>query len=92
MPTRKAELPIMYEVGEVILIQSGEYSDKSTHGVFRVKVAFDKDAMIEAFKLANPDLDGYDAHGGFVGWLTKQGVLEEIDHHVMHIGSYGDLE
>lgn len=90
MPTRKAELPIMYEVGGVILIQSGEYSDKSTHGIFRVKVAFDKHAMIEAFKLTIGEF--WSEHGAFVVWLVKQGVLEEIDHHVMHIGSYGDLE
>jgi hypothetical protein len=79
-----------YEVGYVILVQSGEYSDKSTHGVFRVKVAFEKDAMIDAFKLTKAGED-YFEHGEFVTWLDSQGVVEEIIYHVMHIGSYGDL-
>lgn len=83
-----------YKAGVVLQITSGEYSDKSTHAIARVKVDFDLETMIAAFKLTkvhDPDHDYYD-HSEFVSWLSKTGVIEDIDYNVMHIGSYGRLE
>jgi hypothetical protein len=83
--------PPDYKVGDLLHITSGEYSDKCTQTIARVVVSFDKAAMIAAFKLSN-DTEEYDVQSRFVKWLIHQGVVEEMEYSVMHLGGYSELE
>lgn len=81
------------EVGSLLLIQTGEYSDRMTTGPFRVLKRLDRvevsKAFISEFKPEDegdrPDPDA------FLPWLAKNGYVEDVESTLWHVGSYGDF-
>jgi hypothetical protein len=84
--------------GELYLLQKGAYSDKCTVGLFRalkdftvpeLDAAFRNEHATELFKLEDYEIIEWDPTEAWVPWLIKQGYIEEVDYHVIHIGDYG---
>ncbi len=84
------------KAGMMLVLETGEYSDFSVTGPFRVMRDFDQAQIVETFKAKwkpkydfkkTPDTDD------FMGWLSRGGYIQDIDGVVSwHIGSYGRLE
>lgn len=82
--------------GTILILESGEYSDKSWHGPFRVLKDFDQAEISQTFRdnwSPGPDSwrdkeDG-PGRGDFLSWLVRNGYVEDLDGVVAwHIGSY----
>ncbi len=88
-----------FTTGEHLLIDTGEYSDSSTSGPFRILRDFDMHEVAEAFRLkvdggvvkeswetdANPE--------GFIAHLSTEGYIIDVENsRRIHIGSYGELK
>lgn len=82
------------KVGEILVLESGEYSDKSWHGPFRVLKDFKlREAAEQMRSEFKPTCDSeVPDPWGLIGWLTQHGYIEDIEHLSAHIGSYGQLE
>lgn len=71
---------------DVLLIASGEYSDYQNCG-YKVCKPFTFDEAHAEFKAT---ASGYLEE--FTGWLVRNGYIELLEIHEVHIGSYGRLE
>ena len=85
--------------GATLVFETGEYSDYSFTGPFRVLRAFDQAEIVEAYKAAwraeHPTPGVWDEADspGLVAWMVKGGYVEDVPNVVSwHIGSYGRLE
>ena len=85
-----------YKAGELMLIEMGEYSDKSWRGPFRVLKDFDIVELAEHLKATwkRGKNDYTDSPGPyeFAEWIAKEGYIEDVECRSVHIGSYGDIE
>jgi hypothetical protein len=84
------------KTGELLILETGEYSDKQWHGPYRVLKDFTigeaRDAYVDQWK---PEPDGWREQpdpDGFSGWLVAQQFIEHVDAKWVYIGSYGRLE
>jgi hypothetical protein len=94
LQTPTPESPALFKAGELLLLESGEYSDKSWAGPFRVLKDFDiREAAGEVKAAYKPDYDG-DEPGttNLREWLFTNGFLEDVECRSIHIGSYGRIE
>lgn len=90
--TKTTTLP----VGSVIILHTGEYSDKQARGPYKTLKPFNGDELVFKFISGwvpkwegdeTPDPSEFDA------WLFTAGYLEPIENVThWHIGSYGRLE
>lgn len=85
------------EAGATLVIETGEYSDYSLDGPFKVLKAFDQAEIAETFERDwQPSSDSlYDRPDGreFVSWLTRHGYIEDVPNVISwHVGSYGRFE
>lgn len=83
--------------GHLLIIETGEYSDRSWHGPFRVLKDFDQAEVSETFRQEwSPDEcswrdreDGPSEHD-IMPWLARNGYIDDVDNvRVWHVGSYG---
>lgn len=84
----------LFKAGELLVLEDGEYSDKSWAGPFRVVKDFDIREAEEACRAAHkPTYEG-DEPGPweFREWLCKTGYLADVDCRSIHIGSYSRIE
>lgn len=83
-----------FQTAEIIVLETGEYSDHSWHGPYRALKDFDIREAAEEFKASFKPEDEWDRPGPyeFVAWLAKAGFVEAIDCRTVHVGSYGTLE
>lgn len=88
---------MLIKAGTILVMETGEYSDYTFTGPFRVLRDFDQGGAAEQHKAQwMPEPDGWRDEpdtDSFIGWLNREGFIEEIDGVVSwHIGSYGRLE
>lgn len=85
-----------YKAGELLILEDGEYSDKSWAGPFRVLKDFDIVELAEQLKSTfKPAEHHYSEEPGpsdFREWLHTQGFIEDVECRSVHVGSYGTLE
>lgn len=84
-------------VGTTLVFETGEYSDYSFTGPFRVLREFDQAEICETFKDAwrEQEYDEWDKPDGpdLIAWMAKEGYVEDIPNVVSwHVGSYGELD
>lgn len=85
-------------VGTVLVIETGEYSDRQSCSPVRVIRRFKKSSVANNFKKEwKPDSEDYWRKGpsphDFLPWLVAKGYVEAIDNtHDWHVGSYGEFE
>ena len=93
------------EVGTVLIIEVGEYSDRRWSGPVRVIKPFIKADAADKFvkqherrrRYWKPEYEGdeYDKPDpdAFLPWLVKTGYVEHVDNVTSwHVGSYGDFD
>lgn len=85
--------------GQIIMLENGEYSDRTWNGPYIVERPFDIAERMEYVRRHWPEVKGEveiyrdtpDAYF-FIGWLIKEGYITTDLHCTsFHIGSYGDL-
>lgn len=83
-----------FKVGDLVILETGEYSDRSWHGPFRALKDFNIREAAQEFQDGFKPEDEWDRAGPheFVAWLSSSGYLEEVDAASVHVGSYGSLE
>ena len=85
-----------YKAGELVILENGEYSDRSWSGPFRVLKDFDMVELAEQLKATfQPEQDHYSSEPGpydFIQWLSAEGYLQDVECRRVHVGSYGQLE
>jgi hypothetical protein len=91
-------------VGQLIVFETGEYSDRSWIGPLRALKPFKQSEVAAAYVASCPprgdeDIWDWQERGGptpdgFLAWLTRQGYVEDIEPRPVcwHIGSYGEFE
>jgi hypothetical protein len=86
------------KAGATLVLETGEYSDYTFHGPFRVLRDFDQAEAVEQHKAAwrcDPEKSWDDKPdtNSFIGWLNREGMIEDIPGVVSwHIGNYMSLE
>ena len=84
-----------YKAGELLILETGEYSDKSWSGPFKVLKDFDiREAAAQYKSEFKPDENSYSDEPSpyeFRDWLSKTGLIEDVDCRSVHIGSYGSV-
>lgn len=85
---------LIYPKGTVLLLEEGEYSDRSYCGhlvtVRDLNLREAGASYAEQYK-AEDEYDRPDP-SGFVAWLVAEQFAMPLDHSEAHIGSYGRLE
>lgn len=91
----RADLDVPFKVGDLLIIETGEYSDSSWAGPVRVIREFTRRDVGERYrKEGKPDYSWEEKPGphGFLPWLVKERYVEAVDNvHSWHVGSYGDF-
>ena len=91
------DLSQVLKKGTLLVIETGEYSDRNWFGPIRMLKSATKEKLVGEYKdqwvqeknsyQDKPDCDG------FLPWLIKSGYAEDVDNvHSWHVGSYGDFE
>ena len=82
--------------GTILVLETGEYSDYTFSGPFRVLRDFDQTEVVAAHVaqwIAPNDWEKAPDTDSFMGWLSSERYIEPIDGVVSwYIGSYGRLE
>lgn len=81
--------------GSLLLLTRGEYSDYDVTAVGRALETFDpEDLRQEWYGLHPGDREQCSADlSAFVAWLINaKGLIEELEHVELHVGSYANLE
>lgn len=82
--------------GYLLIIETGEYSDRSWAGPVRVKKEFSRMEVAEQYKRewkSENDWEQRPTDHGFLPWLIAKGFVEDVDTVTSwHVGSYGDFE
>jgi hypothetical protein len=87
--------------GTLLIIETGEYSDKTWNGPVRVLKPLSKSQVADQFreehrKSWEPKFAGdwYECRpDDFLPWLVAAGYVEHVDDvHSWHVGSYGEFE
>lgn len=83
--------------GTLLIVETGEYSDRSWSDPVRVLKDVLKANLVEEFKRKwKKPKDGWrdtPSPDDFLPWLVKTGYVEFVDNvHSWHVGSYGEFE
>jgi len=79
--------------GDIVIFETGEYSDYGIAGVFVANETFSLDDQVAIFlkKPVDPDAFGrFDAHA-FMQWLVELDYVHEQKVLRAHLGSYGSV-
>jgi hypothetical protein len=83
----------MVKAGQLISIESGEYSDYGVHGFFVALANFDPmEERKEWIASKSGQDDAYYPRDEFIAVLLRKGFLLEIEYDRMDLGSYGEAE
>lgn len=86
------DLDQVLEAGTLLIIETGEYSDKSWDGPIRVVRAAKKGDLKAAFLASWMPTDAWDETPGaddFLPWLIKEGWVEYVENVTSwHVGDY----
>ena len=85
------------EKGTLLVLETGEYSDRSTMDPVRLLVTATKQELADAYraqwKKGADDWNDEPDASGFIAWLTATKKVEAVDNvHTWHVGSYGRFE
>lgn len=91
------DLSQILKKGTLLIIETGEYNDRTWFGPFRMLKDAMKETLAKQYKAQwKPDKDGWPDKpdpDGFISWLTVAGFIEDVsDVHSWHVGSYGRFE
>jgi hypothetical protein len=89
--------------GTLLIVETGEYSDRSCNGPVRLLKTFTKAQLVEDFRsewksfVKTSDdwryTDDVLDSNAFLPWLITSGRVEEVDIvHSWHVGSYGEFK
>lgn len=74
--------------GDVLSIETGEYSDKWTAGPFNVLKEMEYDNLLQAYKDDQTD-DDWLTCSDFITWLMKNGYIEDTPNsHSWYVEDY----
>lgn len=91
------DLSQVLKKGTLLVIETGEYSDRNWFGPVRLLKDTTKAKLVEAYKkewVKEPDSwrDAPDPDG-FLPWLVKSKRAEDVANvHSWHVGSYGEFD
>ena len=77
----------------IVLSTAGAYSDYRVLGIFEwLSHVTPAEALVD-FLSEKPEFQQSNAfdEDEFTGWLSKGGYIRDLEHHVMHLASYGDV-
>ena len=90
------DLSQVLKKGTLLIIETGEYSDRRWNGPVRMLGDFMKADLAERFKAGwKPKKEWEDKPSSedFLPWLIEQKLVEHVDDvESWHVGSYGDFE
>lgn len=83
--------------GTLLVIETGEYSDRTWYGPVRLLKAASRQQMADAFKSSwkkGPDDWGDTPDpSDFLPWLVSENWVEHVDNvYAWHVGSYGQFD
>lgn len=80
--------------GETLLISTGEYSDYSVAGAFKVLIPFSPSDVLASYIEQNPkEREEYGFEfTKFTHYMVTQSYLEEIPSVELHLGDYGTAD
>lgn len=95
-----SDLDQTLKAGTLLVIETGEYSDRWWDGPVRVVKAFRKQDAVDAFRAAFVPYKNDDYQyvtepepSAFLPWLIANGYVEHVDGvHSWHVGSAGEFE
>lgn len=85
------------EKGNLLIVETGEYSDRGWGGPVRMLVSATKQELADAYRAEWNKKDYPDNWHGEIGpddflpWLIKSKRAEHVDVHAWHVGSYSDF-
>lgn len=89
------------KVGDLLVIETGEYSDRGWSGPVRMLVTATKQELADAYRAEWKKEDflknGYSWNDianpdDFLPWLVKTGRAEHVDCNSWHVGCYSKFE
>jgi len=92
-----SDLSQTLKAGTLLIIETGEYSDKQWNGPVRMLGDYTKKELAELFLrewAPEPEKD-WQTHArpeNFLSWLVKSGKVEFVPAENWHVGCYGDFE
>lgn len=83
--------------GSLLVIETGEYSDRSWANPVRMRKSATKSDLVDAFraqwKPSESTWNDKPDPSEFLPWLVAAGWVEDVDNvAAWHVGSYGDFE
>ena len=82
--------------GTILIIETGEYSDRHWHGPVRLLKTTTKEKLAADYRRTwKPQNEWEDRPepSGFLPWLVQTKRAEDIENvHAWHVGSYGEFE
>ncbi len=83
-----------YKAGELILVTEGQYSDQSTHGLFRALRDFTAKEAVAAFlatTLQEKGRYGFRGLDAITPSLVANGYVEELTYSELWLGGYSTI-
>jgi len=89
-----------FKAGELMTISTGEYSDYCVNGLFSVLKDFDAQVQLAAWAAeTGREMTGDGVYSNYqnkqidyMGWLNRNGFVEDVTFRELHIGDYGETE
>lgn len=89
-----------FNVGELVALSTGEYSDYCVNGLFVVLKNFDAQVLLDDWaketgrELVNGTVraDYSNQQVDFIGWLNNGGYVKDVEYRELHTGNYGKTE
>ena len=83
--------------GTLLIVETGEYSDRGWAGPVRLLKTFTKAQLADDYRSEwKKPKDGWHDQpdpDGFLPWLIESGRAEDVDNvHSWHVGSYSEFE
>lgn len=91
-----SDLTQRLNAGDLLIIETGEYSDSRYHGPVRMLVSAMKQELAEAYRREWVQTDEWKEEpdgDGFLPWLIRTKRAEHVDNvHAWHVGGYSEFE
>lgn len=92
----KDDLRQVLKKGTILIIETGEYSDRNWNGPVRLLESFTKEELADAFRREWKPKNKWEDKpepGDFLPWLIETKRAEDVEGvHSWHVGSYGEFE
>lgn len=93
------DLSQVLKKGTLLIIETGEYSDRDYHGPVKLLRTFTKQELADSYRTEWKKEDYKDSYrdepnpDDFLPWLVKSKRAEHVDNaHSWHVGSYSEFE